>query len=67
MNKLALLLISLYQNTYIFPRCCKYYPSCSNYAREAFEHYKFGKALFLSVKRILRCNALSRGGYDPLP
>ena len=47
------------------PRC-KFYPTCSNYAIEAYKKYNFFKATFLTFTRILRCNRFSKGGYDPL-
>jgi hypothetical protein len=46
---------------------CRYHPTCSNYAIECFKNYNFFKASFLSFWRILRCNPLSNGGYDPIP
>jgi len=46
---------------------CKYYPTCSTYALEAIEKYGAAKGGFLAVKRILRCNPFSKGGYDPVP
>ncbi len=46
---------------------CRYHPTCSHYAKEAFETRSFFIALSLSVWRILRCNPLSKGGYDPVP
>lgn len=45
--------------------CCRYIPSCSNYALEALERFNVFKAVLLSLWRILRCNPLCRGGYDP--
>ncbi|MEO0294133.1 MAG: membrane protein insertion efficiency factor YidD [candidate division WOR-3 bacterium] len=48
------------------PRRCKYYPTCSSYAIEAFEKKGFLKGLLLTFWRILRCNPFSKGGYDPL-
>ena len=45
---------------------CKYYPSCSEYTRQAIEKYGSIKGSYLGVKRILRCNPFSKGGYDPL-
>ena len=45
---------------------CKFYPTCSEYAIQAYEKYGFIKGTFLSMKRILRCNPFSKGGYDPL-
>lgn len=47
--------------------CCKYYPSCSSYALEAFEKHGALKGLILSVWRILRCNPWSLGGVDHVP
>jgi putative membrane protein insertion efficiency factor len=45
---------------------CKYYPSCSEYTRQAIEKYGCIKGIFLGGKRILKCNPFSKGGYDPL-
>jgi len=45
---------------------CKYYPTCSEYARQAITKYGILKGVFLSVGRILRCNPFSKGGYDPV-
>ncbi|MFR5906663.1 MAG: membrane protein insertion efficiency factor YidD, partial [[Ruminococcus] torques] len=47
--------------------CCRFYPTCSSYALEAFEIHGFFKGLLLSVWRILRCNPFCKGGYDPVP
>ena len=45
---------------------CKFYPTCSEYAKQAIEKYGAIKGLFLGIKRIFRCNPFSKGGYDPL-
>lgn len=45
---------------------CRYAPTCSEYSLQALEKYGFFKGLYLSVFRILRCNPLFKGGYDPL-
>lgn len=45
---------------------CKYYPSCSEYSKQAIEKYGVFKGTILGIKRILRCNPFSKGGYDPL-
>ena len=45
---------------------CKFYPTCSNYTKQAIEKYGVIKGVFLGIKRILRCNPFSKGGYDPL-
>lgn len=45
---------------------CKYYPTCSEYTVQAINKYGCIKGIYLGVKRILKCNPFSRGGYDPL-
>ena len=45
---------------------CKFYPTCSGYTKQAIEKYGVIKGVFLGIKRILRCNPFSKGGYDPL-
>lgn len=69
MKGLALTIISLYRKyiTPYTPRSCRFYPTCSKYAYEAFEKYGFLKGLYLSVKRVLKCHPFHKGGYDPLP
>ncbi|MFA5543328.1 MAG: membrane protein insertion efficiency factor YidD [Bacilli bacterium] len=66
MRKLAIKLIKSYQKNHTTPRC-KYSPTCSNYALEAYSKFNFFKASILSGWRILRCNPFSKGGYDPVP
>lgn len=64
-----ILIVKLYRK-YISPLkkpCCRFTPTCSQYAIEAFEKYGVLKGLYLSVKRILRCNPFCKGGYDPVP
>ena len=45
---------------------CKFYPSCSEYMKQAIEKYGIFKGFFLGFFRLLRCNPFSKGGYDPL-
>ena len=45
---------------------CKYYPTCSDYTKQAIQKYGCLKGLRLGIFRILRCNPFSKGGYDPL-
>ena len=45
---------------------CKFYPTCSEYTKQAIEKYGAIKGTFLGICRILRCNPFSKGGYDPL-
>ena len=45
---------------------CKYEPTCSEYMRQAVEKYGALKGFYLGIKRFLKCNPFSKGGYDPL-
>ena len=45
---------------------CKYYPTCSEYTKQAIEKYGVLKGGIKGLWRILRCNPFSKGGYDPL-
>lgn len=62
-------LIKVYQRLLspLKPPCCKYIPTCSNYALQAIERFGIFKGLCLALYRFLRCNPFSRGGYDPVP
>ena len=51
------------QNNHI---ACKYYPTCSEYTKQAIEKYGALKGISIGAWRILRCNPFSKGGYDPL-
>ncbi|MBQ8859329.1 MAG: membrane protein insertion efficiency factor YidD [Clostridia bacterium] len=51
----------------IKPPCCRFTPSCSAYALEAFEKRGFFVGFGLTVWRILRCNPFCRPGHDPVP
>ena len=71
MKKLLINLIKFYKK-FISPYLellgihCKYEPTCSEYMKQAIEKYGELKGTFLGIKRILRCNPFSKGGYDPL-
>ena len=71
MSKILIFLIKIYKKTIspifsFFGVKCKYYPSCSEYTKQAIEKYGAFKGSFLGIKRILKCNPWSHGGYDPL-
>ncbi len=51
----------------ILPNCCIYHPSCSAYCIEALNKHGVFYGCFLSIKRILRCNAFFAGGTDLVP
>ncbi|MCH3965488.1 MAG: membrane protein insertion efficiency factor YidD [Clostridium sp.] len=68
MKILLIYLIKFYIN-YISPLkrpCCRFYPTCSQYSLEAIYKYGAIKGGFMSIMRIIRCNPLSKGGYDPV-
>jgi hypothetical protein len=46
---------------------CRFYPSCSEYARQAIERYGAVRGSWLAVKRVLRCHPWHSGGHDPVP
>lgn len=67
---MARALIVFYQATFahFLGGRCRYYPSCSHYAVEAYENFSFFKASFLVLKRLISCHPLSRKPfYDPVP
>ncbi|QVK20642.1 membrane protein insertion efficiency factor YidD [Mycoplasmatota bacterium] len=67
-NKIIIKIIDKYRfHTRYKQKTCRYHPTCSEYAKEAFENKNFFYALVLSIWRILRCNPFSKGGYDPIP
>ena len=67
-KKLFILLINIYQKISKFtPKTCRFYPTCSQYTKEAIVKYGVIKGCFLGVKRIARCHPWNEGGYDPVP
>ena len=69
MKKILIKLIKLYQITPTHMHtACRFYPTCSNYAIEALETYNIFKALYLIIKRLLKCNPFNKkSGIDLLP
>lgn len=71
MKKFFIYLIELYQK-YISKFLesknirCKFYPTCSEYTKQAIEKYGVIRGCMLGIVRILKCNPFSKGGYDPL-
>ena len=45
---------------------CRFIPTCSNYGIDAIKEYGSIKGTLLTIKRIIRCNPLCKGGYDPV-
>lgn len=68
-SNLMIKLIRFYQKA-ISPAkisCCRFTPTCSAYAIEAIKVHGPIVGLALSIWRIIRCNPLCKGGYDPVP
>lgn len=61
--------IRLYQRLIspVLPHRCRFYPSCSEYTREAILRYGPFKGGWLALRRLLRCGPWHPGGYDPVP
>ena len=68
MKKVFIYLIEKYQKNIspILGKNCKYYPTCSEYTKQAIKKYGSLKGSYLGIKRIFRCNPFSKGGYDPV-
>lgn len=67
-RKIVISLIKFYQLC-ISPRIgshCKYYPTCSEYTKQAVDKYGIIKGSLLGIIRILKCNPFSKGGVDLL-
>ncbi|NCC50435.1 MAG: membrane protein insertion efficiency factor YidD [Spartobacteria bacterium] len=69
MRRLLIVCIKGYQRV-VAPwlgNCCRFHPSCSQYAIEAIARFGALKGCWLAGKRLLKCHPLHPGGYDPLP
>ncbi len=51
----------------VLPMSCRFYPTCSDYAREAFARHGLARGLGFALWRVARCNPWNRGGLDPVP
>jgi putative membrane protein insertion efficiency factor len=69
MKALLLLLIRGYQYALrpMLGANCRFYPSCSDYAREALERHGALRGTWLALRRIARCHPYHSGGFDPVP
>ncbi|MCM8776023.1 MAG: membrane protein insertion efficiency factor YidD [Candidatus Omnitrophica bacterium] len=68
MTKIFIFFIHQYQK-FISPflgNHCRFYPTCSDYCKEALTRKGWALGILLSLKRLLKCHPLHSGGWDPL-
>lgn len=68
MKTILIIIIKTYQKIIspLFPPSCRFYPPCSEYGIEAITKHGAIKGGIMTAWRILRCNPLNKGGYDPV-
>lgn len=68
LRTLLLGLIAFYQRAIspALPSACRFYPTCSEYARQAITRYGVSRGLWMAMRRIWRCRPFGGGGYDPV-
>ena len=69
MKHVAIFFVNLYRKfiSPLKPPCCRFTPTCSQYAIEALAEWGVIRGLGLAIWRVLRCNPFAKGGYDPVP
>lgn len=69
MRRLAVLLLHLYKRAVspLLPPACRFYPTCSEYAAQAITKHGLVRGGILAAKRLIKCNPLHPGGFDPVP
>ncbi|ADU65563.1 membrane protein insertion efficiency factor YidD [Desulfurispirillum indicum] len=69
MKHVMILIIRFYRYIIspMLPPSCRFTPTCSSYALEAFTRHGFFKGFYLTLWRLLRCHPFCKGGYDPVP
>ena len=68
MKTLFIFIIRLYRRYFspLFPPACRFVPTCSEYAIDAFNKKSIPKAIWMTVVRIAKCHPFHPGGYDPV-
>ena len=69
MGRFFIWLISIYQRLIspLVGPCCRFHPTCSEYAKEALENYGLVMGIWLTIKRLSKCHPLGGSGFDPVP
>ena len=69
MKPLLLLLLRSYQYAVrpLLGANCRFYPSCSDYAKGAIERHGAVQGLWLAARRVAKCHPYHPGGFDPVP
>lgn len=69
MSRILVALVRLYQRLIspLLPARCRFHPTCSDYAIEAFRTHGARRGSWLALKRIGRCHPWNEGGIDPVP
>jgi len=69
MQRLLIALLRGYKNWVSpwLPSACRFYPTCSDYAREAVEKHGAARGCWLALRRLARCHPFHPGGIDPVP
>ena len=67
-RKSGMFLIEIYQKhiSKMFGKKCRFYPTCSEYTKQAIDKYGIIKGIFKGIKRILKCHPFHKGGIDYL-
>jgi uncharacterized protein len=67
LKRIVILIIKAYRIAIspLFPTSCRFAPTCSQYAIDAVEKYGIAKGMLKAGLRIMKCNQLHPGGYDP--
>ena len=69
MRALLVALLSVYQYLArpLLGANCRFYPSCSDYAKEAIERHGAWRGVFFAARRLVKCHPYHPGGFDPVP
>ena len=69
MGRFFIWLISIYQRLIspLMGPCCRFHPTCSEYAKEALERHGLVMGVWLTIKRLSKCHPLGGSGFDPVP